>query len=603
VSRLWRNTIGIGFLATLIIAGLVVSRQRLKIRNDQVLLIQSSVVADKNLQLEVQTTQLEQQAVILTNQAHKLQELDEAKSRFFTNVTHEFRTPLTLILGTLSNKLHQLAGNEETTIREGEVTVMHRNAQRLLQLINQLLDLSKIESGQLQLSLHTDDIKPLVTLLTALFSSLADQRHIQFAVSLSSDQLPVSHDADQLEKVITNLLSNAFKFTPDGGHISVSANSTTIAGEPFVQLIIDDTGIGIATADRELVFERFYQGTHAQADRQPGTGIGLSLVKEIVHRHNGTIRIEDKPDQGTRVVVLLPQASSIPADIRLSDLKLGQPITVFQATEPRLIPEPLPVNQGVDNRPLVLVVEDNADVRAFICDQMRVHYRVLESKNGLLGLTMAQENVPDLIISDWMMPDMGGVELCRRIKTDERTCHIPFILVTALSTQGNRLAGLETGADDYLTKPFDSRELLIRTQNLIANRRQLHERFSREIRVQPKDITVTSADEKFLLRVLKIVDENLGNSDFSVEQFGHDVGLSRMQLHRKLMALTGQAAGDFIRQMRLKRAAQLLGCQSATVSEIAYEVGFNSLSYFAKCFREQFGVAPNEYYNQQTETA
>ncbi|QMW00345.1 tetratricopeptide repeat protein [Spirosoma foliorum] len=598
VAGLWRNTVGAGLLAALIIAGLVVSRQRLKIRNDQVLLTQGKVVAKKNQQLEAQAQLLESQAVVLTTQAQQLQELDEAKNRFFTNVTHEFRTPLTLILGTLSEKLHGLVDNAETNIRRAEVTVMYRNAERLLQLINQLLDLSKLESGRLHLHQQTDDVKPLLNLVTSLFSSSAEQRNIRLSVKLSPERLLVSHDADQLEKVVTNLLSNAFKFTPNGGEIMVQAELIQVDGYAFVQIIVEDNGFGIAPEQADRVFERFYQGEASRMDWQPGTGVGLSLVKEIVELHKGTIRIDSQPGAGARFVVLLPVAGSDTAGTSLSIHRPAPASRFVLATVPHPLPSAAPLVKGRTDQPLLLIVEDNGDVRTFIRNLMQGTYRVVESENGRQGLKMAQEQLPNLIISDWMMPDMDGIELCHRIKTDERTSHIPFVLLTALSTQDKRLTGLQTGADDYLTKPFDARELLIRSRNLIDTRRQLHERFKREIRIQPKEVTATSADEKFLARVIAIVEANLGNADFSAEQFGQEVGLSRMQLHRKLLGLTGVAASDFIRLMRLKRAAQLLEGQTGRVSEIAYGVGFNSLSYFAKCFREQFGMLPTDYQNK-----
>ena len=596
VADLWRNSIGSGLLAMLIIAGLVVSRQRLKIRKDTVLLAQSELVAHKNEQLETQTNLLEGQAAVLTTQAHKLRALDEAKTRFFTNVTHEFRTPLTLIMGTLSEKMHNLTDQTDALIGRAEVSVMYRNAQRLLHLINQLLDLSKIESGQLALSLKPGDLKPLLSVSAALFSSLADQRQIRLTLNVPPEELGACFDADQLEIVVTNLMSNAFKFTPDGGKISLSAERVEVGEQMFVKIRVSDTGIGVLPEQTDLIFERFYQGSNPRHDRQPGTGIGLSLVKEIVQLHQGTIHIEPRPGPGTCFVVLLPVAAldpepgALPLVAKQQDIEQVFSVPEAGSAEPSLLLFPT-----TDDRPLLLVVEDNEDVRGLISHQMQAHYRVIESEDGLTGLAMARQTMPDLIISDWMMPDMNGLELCHQIKTDERTSHIPFVLLTALSAHDERLKGLETGADDYLTKPFDARELRIRVQNLIASRRQLHERFSQDIRIQPGDISITSADEKFLARVMAIVETNMGNADFTAEQFGRDAGLSRMQLHRKLVAMTGQSASDFIRLMRLKRAAQLLDGQAGNVSETAYSVGFNSLSYFAKCFREQFGASPHEY--------
>ena len=595
VSAVWRNSIGAGLLALLVIAGLVLSRQRLKIRSNQAVLTQSQLVTQTNKQLEAQTHLLEDQATVLLAQAQQLQALDETKSRFFTNVTHEFRTPLTLIIGTLSEKMHLLAENTETVIRRTEITVMYRNAQRLLHHINQLLDLSKIESHGLGLRLQTDDVKPLLTIVAGLFSSLAGQRHIRLSMHLSPHPLLVSHDAEQLEKVLTNLLSNAFKFTPDGGEITLRAEPIISGNSTFIQLIVEDSGIGIAPDQAERVFERFYQGVAPRTDRQPGTGVGLSLAKEIIQLHNGMIRVESKPGSGARFVVLLPVVDVDMPFVGNLVLKTALPGRVFSAFNLQPDRHPLPQVQARDERPLLLIVEDNDDVRTFIRNQMEPYYQVLEGENGLQGLQLAHDNLPDLVISDWMMPDMDGIEFCHRLKTDERISHIPFMLLTALASQDKLLTGLQTGADEYLTKPFDSRELLLRSQNLIASRRILRERFSREIRVQPKDITVTSADEKFLVRVIDLVEENMSDADFSAEQFGREIGMSRMQLHRKLVALTGQSASDFIRLMRLKRAAQLFESQTGNVSEIAYSVGFNSLSYFAKCFRDQFGVSPSTY--------
>ncbi|MGV3560912.1 tetratricopeptide repeat protein [Larkinella arboricola] len=594
VSVLWRNTIGAGLLLTLLVGALVVSRQRLKIQKNQALLEQSRLVAQKNEQLQRQTLQLEGQAQTLATQARQLQELDEVKSRFFANISHEFRTPLTLIIGPLAEKMRSMTDSTDVDFRWNEVAVMHRNAQRLLQLINQLLDLSKIESGKMELRLQPGPINDLLTVTAASFSSMAEQRHIQYTVHIPTERLSVRYHADQFEKVVTNLLSNAFKFTPNGGSVTLTAQRILKHEKPYVQLSVDDNGIGIAPEQFERVFERFYQGTTSLVGDQPGTGIGLSLVKEVIQLHNGTIRVETKAGPGARFVVELPLVEWAEPISEATPIKSRSDEARFVADN--TVPdEPENGAEESDQRPALLIVEDNDDLRMFIRNQLRRHYRVLESENGVRGLEAAIEQAPDLIISDWMMPEMDGAELCRCIKTDERTSHIPVILLTALATQDSKLTGLETGADDYLTKPFDSRELLVRVQNLIESRRKLRERFGRELRIGPTDIAVTSADEKFLMRVMKIVEDNLGKSEFSVEEFGREAGLSRMQLHRKLTALTGQSAGDFIRVMRLKRAAQLLEGQAATVSEIAYEVGFNSLSYFSKAFREQFGVLPTEY--------
>lgn len=595
VSRLWRNTIGIGLLATLIIGALIVSRQRLKIRKNQVLLEQSKVVTEKNQQLETQTLLLQKQADTLATQANQLQELDEVKSRFFANISHEFRTPLTLIIGILTEKVRLATHNSPLTFLWNDVAIMNRNAHRLLQLINQLLDLSKIESGKMKVELSVGDLKFLLSTASASFSSMAAQRKIQYTISLSSNPLPVRYNSDQLEKALVNLLSNAFKFTPDGGHITLTANQIHHNDREWIAISVEDSGIGIAPEQVDRVFERFYQGTTSLIGDHPGTGIGLSLVKEIVELHGGSIKAENKPEAGTRFILQLPAVDLHELQNTSFDF---QPSFLIPQQQDSTLVDDTSLLPKTEDYPLLLIVEDHDDLRLFIRNQLQGSYQILEATNGLEGLSMSQEHIPDLIISDWMMPQMDGVELCKLIKTNEQTSHIPFILLTALASQDNKLTGLEIGADDYLTKPFDSRELHLRIANLVESRRKLRERFSRELHIKPSDIVVTSADEKFIQRAMQVVEENMGDGNFNAEQFCKEIGLSRMQLHRKLTALTGQSTGDFIRVMRLKRAAQLLEAKAGNVSEVAYEVGFNSLSYFAKTFREQFGILPNEYASQ-----
>jgi signal transduction histidine kinase/DNA-binding response OmpR family regulator/ligand-binding sensor domain-containing protein len=595
----WYQTWPMYGLYALLAAGLmyIIVRWRLgQLREKNVAL--EAIVRERTHEIAAKNQLLEGQAGQLEKQTRQLRELDQAKSNFFANISHEFRTPLTLILGTLSDKLsgfRQPPNAPATSIPRTEVKVMHRNAQRLLQLVNQLLDLSKVESGQMTLQAQNVDLNQLLNVVVASFSSLATFHRLRFYARLPTEPILCRLDVDQTKKILYNLLSNAFKFTPDGGEISLAAEVIT-APESLVQLTVQDSGPGIAANQLEKVFDRFYQGSQSYQSDQQGTGIGLALTRELVQLHGGTIRVESEPGQGARFIVqfpLVPFDSAPVASLTSTDylVETDPANDNIPATSDPLL-QVLPENAPL---PVLLLVEDNADLRHYIRAQVAKQYQVLESENGLQGWETALEHLPDLIISDWMMPEMSGIELCQRLKTDERTSHIPVVLLTALATTEGKMTGLETGADEYLTKPFDARELHLRIRNLIESRRKLRERFSREIRVQPTDITVTSADEQFLQRVMRIVEEHLGDSEFSAEQFCREVGLSRMQLHRKLTALTGQSAGDFIRLMRLKRAAQLLEAQSATVSEIAYEVGFNTLFYFSKCFKEQFGVPPSEY--------
>jgi signal transduction histidine kinase/DNA-binding response OmpR family regulator len=539
----------------------------------------------------------------LSRQTQQLQELDGVKSHFFANISHEFRTPLTLILNTILDKLSILnhtPGQAQVAVGESELQVMSRNAKRLLQLINQLLDLSKIESGKMELQLQNGDLKRLLQVVSASFSSLSEHEHIHLGLHLPDEPLLCQYDEDKLEKILYNLLSNAFKFTHKGGEVSLIAK---LIGEGLpsstVQIIVRDNGPGIPREELPHIFNRFYQGKQYYSDAQ-GTGIGLSLTKELAELHGGRVWAESELGKGTAFIVELPLMYTMSDPLQTVIKKEQSHTLTTQLPEIEILPEQpqtetLPLTIHQNDLPVVLVVEDNEDLRAYIRLHLQTRYRIEECENGSQGLTIAQEIIPDLIISDWMMPQMNGIELCGHLKKDSRTSHIPVILLTALANQDAKLKGLETGADEYLTKPFSTEELDKRIFNLIENRRKLREYFSREIRLEPTQQVVTSAEEKFLKRVMQIVEEKMADSEFSVDELSREVGLSRVHLHRKLKALTGESASDFIRMMRLKRAAQLLEARAGNIAEIAYQVGFNTLSYFSKCFKEQFGVLPNEY--------
>lgn len=569
-----RNAIGAGLIALLIIAALIVSRQRLKIK--------------KNNQLVKINAQLTRQSEQLEKQTKKLLELDQSKSTFFANISHEFRTPLTLILNSLTDRMETVSASGNKTEQE-QLQVMHRNAKRLLSLINQLLDLSKLEAGHMKLSSENYDLKELLSVVHASFSSLSDSRQINFSISLPEEKIICRLDADKIEKILYNLLSNAFKFTPVGGSIHLSAKTT----DNLIQIVVQDSGHGIPEEQLAHVFDRFYQGKQYYSDEQ-GTGIGLALTKELVELHGGKIWAETSK-AGACFILQIPWVAATGEP--LSTLLTGTPAVENTAAVAMALQE----GNTVDVKPAgdqqlssILIVEDSKDLRNYIKQHLADQYEVIETENGQQGLEKAIALIPDLVISDWMMPEMDGITLCNRLKTDERTSHIPIILLTALASDEAKFRGLETGADDYLTKPFDNRELLARIRNLIESRKLLRERFSRELYLGPKKVQVSSMDEKFLEKVMQTIETYIGDPDFSMEKFGQEVGLSRMQLHRKLKALTGESPGDFLRTMRLKRARRLLESRAGNVSEIAYEVGFNNLSYFSKCYREQFGMAPNE---------
>lgn len=569
-----RNMLAAGLIALLIIAALVVSRQRLKIRQHQQLKVINARLIEQSRQLEEQT--------------HKLRELDHVKSTFFANISHEFRTPLTLILNSLSDRISQAKSAKDADGQE-PLEVMYRNAKRLLQLINQLLDLSKLDAGHMKLSPQPCDLGKLLSIVHASFSSLSQSRQITFTLDLPAEPMHMMMDADKVEKILYNLLSNAFKFTPVQGVIQLKA----VLSDQDVRIEVRDSGHGIPEEQLSQVFNRFYQGKQYYSDEQ-GTGIGLALTKELVELHGGKIWAENE-NPGAAFIFTLPfvPAETVPEDLAsaVKSEELMEPSLVVQ------IPAEALDNALTKDRPSVLVVEDNDDLRQYIKKHLSAEYEVIETENGKKGLEAAIALIPDIIISDWMMPEMDGIALCERLKSDERTSHIPVIILTALATSDARFQGLKTGADDYLTKPFDNLELHIRIRNLIENRKRLRERFSKELLLGPRKVPVTSMDEKFLEKVMDTIETFMGDPDFNMEKFGQEVGLSRMQLHRKLKALTGESPGDFFRSMRLQRARKLLEAKAGNVSEIAYQVGFNNLSYFSKCYREQFNMAPNETFS------
>jgi signal transduction histidine kinase/DNA-binding response OmpR family regulator len=543
-----------------------------------------------------------------------LAEIDELKSRMFSNISHEFRTPLTLILGPLDEMIEE---GESQKPSAKTLKMMQRNASRLLTLVNQMLDLSKMDAGKLKLELVENDIVQTMRAMILSFSSLAEQKHIHFEHEMPDYPCITWFDPDKLEKIINNLLSNAFKFTSENGIVKVVAKlfSETKATlvppftceNPVLELSVEDTGKGIPKEHLEKVFDRFHQVEGTSEIEQIGTGIGLALTKELLNLMHGNVTVESTHGKGSTFKIILPlgknhlkekefiliETEQIP-DKRKT--KIQEELQTAPGEEIISNPdEQLSLyTDGKEDLPLILIVDDHPDIRTHVRQKLK-KFRVLEAADGKAGLDISIEYLPDLIVTDLMMPNMDGVEFCKKLKTDERTSHIPVIMLTAKASVENRIEGLETGADDYITKPFNMKELLTRINNLIEQRRKLRERFSREVTLQPKDIAITSADEKFLNRTIEIIEKNMGDGEFDVASLREEVGLSHMQLFRKLKALTDQAPGDFIRTIRLKRAAQLMQQKFGNIAEITYEVGFNNLSYFAKCFREMFGMSPSDY--------
>lgn len=552
-------------------------------------------------QLQIKTRQLEdlvaKRTETVRQQADKLQELNRVKSRFFANISHEFRTPLTLILGPLEDYMAR-AKDAET---RNDFSTMHRNAQRLLQLINQLLDLSRLESGRMTLQARRGDFENLLRGLVMSFSSLAEQRQIKLHFSSTVDPVLLEQfyfDHDKIEKIFINLLSNAFKFTPSGGEIGVKISivNRQSPGRKYVSITVEDSGPGIPEADLPHIFERFYQADPGIRYDQQGSGIGLALARELVEAHHGQITVDSEFGRGSAFSIYLPLGSDAFAAGEIVEAEAAE---LPLPSAPEMIPvAPADDNPGhspVDeNATIVLIVDDHPDVRRYIRRHLPEEFSIAESANGHDGLTKALEIVPDLIISDIMMPEMDGYEFCQALKTNQKTSHIPVILLTARAGEADKLAGLETGADDYLTKPFNSREMLARVNNLIESRRLLRERYRQEGFFNRRPAAGPSAEKVFVEKLMQALEENLAEEDFSVEKLSGMLNMGRRQLHRKIRALTGQSPSELISSMRLHRARQMLQDHSGTVSEIAYAVGFNNLSYFAKIFREEFGQAPSQ---------
>ncbi|MBK7632259.1 MAG: response regulator [Ignavibacteriales bacterium] len=525
-------------------------------------------------------------------EAQKLHEVDEMKSRFFANISHEFRTPLTLILGPVKQIIER---TKETRTKE-DLNLVHRNANRLLGLVNQLLDISKIESGNMKLQTTPINIIPYLKALVLSFTSYAERKRISLNFVSDVDEIIVYIDKDKFEKIINNILSNAFKFTPDDGLIKVVVNQHN----ENLKITVSDTGVGIPQEKLQKIFDRFYQVDGSHTREQEGTGIGLSLTKELIELHKGNIEVESEEGKGSSFIISIPLGTDhLKPDeiIELESEKTEHPITESILANTPVSKTNLPDIDLVTNtdKPILLIVEDNYDVRNYIRTNLDNGYRIIEAIDGEDGWNRSTNNLPDLIVSDVMMPRMDGFELCKKIKTDERTSHIPVILLTAKAAKQDKLDGYEIGADDYIMKPFEPDELRARIKNLIIQRKKLQEHFKKNGIFGFTQSQITSIDKKFLQNVLNKVNQRISDASFSVELLSDDLGISRSVVHRKILSLTGETPGELIRRIRLNKAAELIKNKFGNLSEIALEVGFNNPAHFSESFKKQFGVSPSHY--------
>lgn len=536
--------------------------------------------------------QLKRQLALAENE--RLLELDQVKSRLFTNITHEFRTPLTIILGMIDQIRHQ----PEVWLREGS-EMIRRNGRQVLHLVNQMLDLARIETATLHKRMVQANVVGYLKYLTESFQSLATARQQQLHFSTATETLEMDFDPDHLLQIVTNLLSNALKFTPANGEVRFRVEPEAVNKQGYLKIIVSDTGPGIPPEQLSKVFDRFFQADTSGGRKYGGTGIGLALTKELIEMHGGSIDVTSSPGKGAEFTVRLPINNTAPQiDILESEFVDTHSIELMTSElQAGLRPAP------VDDAPLMkagdqlLIVEDNADVVRYLRTCLRDHYQLLVARNGEEGVKMAIDAVPDIIISDVMMPGKNGFELCQELKENEKTTHIPIILLTARGDLESKIYGLSRGADVYLPKPFYQKELLAHLDNLITQRQHL-QRYYQRILTGMDPGEPTAVKDPFLTKVLELVEENLDRSELEIQELADLFHVSRIQFYRKIKALTGRSPSRFVRSYRLGRARQLLLNTDLTVAEIAYRTGFSDPAYFSKMFKEEFDLTPSDVRKQ-----
>jgi signal transduction histidine kinase/DNA-binding response OmpR family regulator/ligand-binding sensor domain-containing protein len=544
-----------------------------------------SILKEERLKASLRIDQIELEKKEIALQ--KAQEVDRLKSAFFTNISHEFRTPLTLIQGPVQMLLEKFSADPKV---KHQLMLIQNNTHLLLKLINQLLELARLESGNLTVENEQTDLNLFLKSILDHFESEARQKDMVLELQLPPEFYDLSFDKGKVETILINLLGNSMKFTPANGRVTLRANLLMPVHEnngtpPLLNISVADTGIGIPAENQSLIFDRFYQVN--ETHKQIGTGIGLALVKELTQLLKGTVTVKSAPGTGSEFTLKIPVQVVGVHDKELAK-SINQSIPVLNAE-----------SNGIDDQlgmaPKILVVEDNQDLRKFIIDSFDSLYHFIEAANGVEGLEKAVNEIPELIISDIMMPEMDGITMSSKIKSDIRTSHIPILFLTAKATEKSKLSGLQTGAEDYLTKPFNKDELILKVKNIILSREKIRQKLRLDFLKESPTIVAESADEQFLVKVKEIIHQRLNDPKLSVDTLALDVALSRTQLYRKITGLTGSSVNELIRNFRLQRAAQLLHQGWGSVSDVSYEVGFSNLSYFSKCFKEQFGVLPSEY--------
>ncbi|WP_158826596.1 hybrid sensor histidine kinase/response regulator transcription factor [Mucilaginibacter lacusdianchii] len=535
-------------------------------------------------------------------EAERLHELDRLKIKFLTNLSHDFRTPIALIMAPIDKLLSQRLEDGIDT----QLMVIKRNARRLLNIVNQLFDLRKIEEGEMRLNPIKADIIAFQKEVSEAFYDLSEKKRIAFVFKSSISSLQISFDPDKLERILFNLLSNAFKFTMEGGKVMLITylkQSTTDTDQSNLVIEVTDTGIGIDESQQQHIFTRFYQNQISGNVFNQGSGIGLSIVKEFVELHGGTVELQSEPGKGSSFCIYLPvdaeaaqpKIENTPDD-EITDKTVSD-------TEMQSVLQPVKENNvKAATLPIVLIIEDNEDFRFYLRDNLCAHYKVIEAADGKEGWQKALSVHPEVIVSDIMMPHMDGIQLSQKLKADKRTSHIPVILLTASTREEEQINGLASGANDYLTKPFSFGILVIKINNLLAFNRTLKSTYTKQLKVEPAQIKVESVKEKFLKMVVTYVEENLHNTQLSVEDLSRHIGMSRGSLYNKLLEITGLSPVEFIRSIKLEKAAMLLEDSDMNIAQIAYAAGFSTPNYFAKSFKAKYQMLPSEYLSQKRKT-
>ncbi len=551
----------------------------------------------KRLEDEVHARTLE-----LEKKNEQIEELDRMKTRFFTEISHELRTPLSLIMGPIDNLITE-NGRIDDHKRSGLMEMIRRNSLRLLNLVNQLLDISRIDAGKMRITLAESDLLKTLRILIYEYLSTAENRKIRFVVDISDESYIVLFDKDKIEKIVSNLLSNAFKFTPSQGNVicKVEIKKPENNGSPpLLVIMVQDTGVGITKENLDKIFDRFYRVEGEWEKDGRGTGIGLSLTQEFVTLLHGYIEVTSEKDLGSTFTVTIPVgkehlstdeyvvADTHPYSSGIPEIDIDHHTILKEA-------------ESACKKSQVLIIEDNSDLRDFIKDNLSKDYHVYEAGNGKAGIDIAFAKIPDLVVTDIIMPDLDGIEVCRKLKNDERTSHIPVIILSAKTTQDNRMEGFATGADEYLSKPFDINELRIRISNLLVQRARLRHKYGLIAESGDDGGSSATVDDMFMRKVNSIINENIKNFDFDVGALQEKLGMSRIHLYRKLKALTGLSPSSIIHYHRMKIAAKMIQEKKANLTEIALSIGISNPSYFSRCFREFYGVSPKDFINQPEE--